>query len=518
MGLSAAQRQRFAAEGLATVADLEDFNEEQLDLALKNLRTSISAQLPTVDNAGVIIVPGTPGIAPCLVPARQIMRLKVASVAYAYYTSIGRTATPANMNYTNVLKNFYTEWEAIKKLAEEDAPAVPVLTKTNTPIKWIESFKDTMSRTFGVRNAALSYVIREHEAVPVEVDDPITAGFAYGVSGSIMDELHKRLSHAHPLYKTDNASLYSKLEQATRGTIFAATIKPYANVKNGRGAWHALINSHAGDDKWETVQKEKIAFIMNQQWNGKQYSLEKFISLHRSYYVLLDEASQHVTFQLPTEHSRVGYLLDNIVSDDKDLTAALSSIRANTNNMRDNFEEAVKFMLPMDPYSKKRKAGPGKKVTISDATLQGRSGTTGVEFRWHTDPEYYGLNTEQRSELFDWQHKTTDGKKCFKEGMAKKRAASGNKGGGQATGKSARRRHSYKKMEAKVSSLEKKLEEKKEKESDKEQIAQIMGVLASIGSASKAAPKRKEPESNPMEVAALKLQSILKRNKSEKTE
>ena len=31
------------------------------------------------------------------------------------------------MNYTNVLKGFFTEWEALRKLAEEDAPEVPTL-------------------------------------------------------------------------------------------------------------------------------------------------------------------------------------------------------------------------------------------------------------------------------------------------------------------------------------------------------------------------------------------------------
>ena len=40
MGLTAAQRQRLASEGLVTVHDFEDFDEKQLDLAMKNLRTS----------------------------------------------------------------------------------------------------------------------------------------------------------------------------------------------------------------------------------------------------------------------------------------------------------------------------------------------------------------------------------------------------------------------------------------------------------------------------------------------
>lgn len=523
MGLTVPQRQRLAGEGLVSVVDFDDFDEDQLDLALKNLRTSIPPVLPTLDGNGNIVAPGIPGIIPCLIPARQIMRLKIASVAFAYYTDIGRIVTPVNMNYTNVLKTFFIEWEALKKLAKEDAPEVPTLSSKNTPIKWIESFLDTMSRTFGVRNTPLTYIIRESDGVPAEADDPLTLGCAYGTSGSVTDELISRLSHIHPLFKTDNASVYSKLEQATRGTIFAATIKPYANAKNGRAAWHALINSHAGDDKYEKLHKEKLAFLMHQIWNGKQYSLEKFCGLHRSNYIALQDAANHVTFQLPTEHSRVGYLLDNIRSDDNDLKAALSSVRANTNNMRDNFEESVKFILPMCPYSKKRSAGPGnKKVTIADATLQGRSGTSGVDLRWHTDDEYYHLNQDQRDELYKWQHKTPEGRKVFKAGLAKKRAAAGNNGGSQSSGK-GKGRQTQKKWQAKVASLEKELKEKKDTEKvekeDKKQLAEIMDVLATVGSA-KAAPKRKDPDpsSTPMEVAAIKLQSILKRNKSEKSE
>ena len=524
MGLTAAQRQRLAGEGLVTVHDFEDFNEKQLDLAMKNLRTSIPAVPPTHDANGNVIAPGVPGINPCLIPARQIMRLKVASVAFAYYTEIGRIATPVNMNYTNVLKAFFTEWEALKKLAEEDAPEVPTLSSKNMPIKWIESFKDAMSRTFGVRNAPLTYVLRESDQVPAEADDPLAPGCAYGTSGSVTDELISRLSHVHPLFKTDNASAYSKLEQSTRGTIYAATIKPYANAKNGRAAWYALINSHAGDDKYEKMHKEKLAFLMNQIWNGKQYSLEKFCGLHSSNFIALQDAANHVTFQLPTKHSRVGYLLDNIKSDDNDLKAALSSVRANTNNMRDNFEETVKFILPMCPYSKKRSVGTGnKKVTIADVMLQGRSDTTGVEFRWHTDDEYYGLNQAQKDELYKWQHKTPEGRKCFKAGLAQKKAAGGSNGGGQGSGKGHRRRQTQKKWQAKVASLEKQLNEKKvaenEEKQDKAEVAAIMDVLATIGS-SKAASKRKDPEptSAPMEVAAIKLQQILKRNKSEKSE
>ena len=51
MGLTNVQRTRLAAEGLRTVDDFEDFKPEQIDHAVKNLRTA---------------VPGVPGMAAIL--------------------------------------------------------------------------------------------------------------------------------------------------------------------------------------------------------------------------------------------------------------------------------------------------------------------------------------------------------------------------------------------------------------------------------------------------------------------
>ena len=62
--------------------------------------------------------------------------LKVASNAYHYYVSIGRTPSPGNMNYTQVLKSFWIEYEALTTLADEAKPDVPILTKNQTPLRW----------------------------------------------------------------------------------------------------------------------------------------------------------------------------------------------------------------------------------------------------------------------------------------------------------------------------------------------------------------------------------------------
>jgi len=126
--------------------------------------------------------------------------------------------------------------EALEKLVDEDKPDVPVLSKHITPLKWVESFKECLLRTFGVRSCPLLYVIRDDEQVPSEVDDPLLIGSAFGRSGSVLDELATRLSHTDPLFKSDNSAVYSLLEEATRNTVYAPTIKPYARKKDRRSA------------------------------------------------------------------------------------------------------------------------------------------------------------------------------------------------------------------------------------------------------------------------------------------
>ena len=355
MNLTPVQRGRLAGEGLTNVEDFADFKAEQIDDAIKNLRVSIPAVAAVAAVGGAPAVPAVPAVLPCLISAQCQRRLNVASVAWHYYESIGRQQTPQNMNYSNVLRQFYTEWESIELLKDEDKPEVPVLSKHFTPIRWLESFRDCALRTFGIRNCPLSYVIRDVVQVPTEIEDPLLAGSAFSAtSGSVLNEMIRRLNHTDPLFRTDNSTVYAMLETATRGTVYASTIKPFSRTKNGRGAWLALISSHAGQDKWERMQKDKLRFLMNTKWNGRSYSLEKFTGQHRSNFIALQECQLHVNFQLPTEHTRVGYLLDNITSNDPDLRAALSNVRLNQNGMRDDFELAVAHLLPVCPYSKNR--------------------------------------------------------------------------------------------------------------------------------------------------------------------
>ena len=45
--------------------------------------------------------------------------------------------------------------------------------------------------------------------------------------GSVEGELVARAAHTHALYRDDNSVVYYHLEEATRGTPYAASIKPF---------------------------------------------------------------------------------------------------------------------------------------------------------------------------------------------------------------------------------------------------------------------------------------------------
>ena len=61
----------------------------------------------------------------------------------------------------------------------------------------------------------------------------------------------------------------------------------------------------------------------------------------------MQACSQHVAYQLPNEHSRVGFLLDGIENDDTGLQAAMASVKDDTGagGKREYFERASCHLL-----------------------------------------------------------------------------------------------------------------------------------------------------------------------------
>ena len=304
------------------------------------------------------------------------------------------------------------------------------------------------------------------------------------------------------------------LELTTRGTIYAPTVTSHSRRKDGRAAWLAMISSHAGTEKWEKLFKDKSNFMMNTKWNGKNYALEKFTGMHRNAFVTMTEASSHITVQLPTEHSRVGYLLDNITSSDPELMATIASVKIPGNGMRDNFEDAVNFILPADPYVKNSgRSNRNNLARISDTNaLKNSSDTkTGVDLRWHTRAEYVKLTPEQRQELYDWQQSNT-------EAMAKSREESRKKYHKRGQGRDGKGNSYIKKLKGEISKLQAKSKENaatSEPTVEELQACFAPFIASATGNPSLPPPPPSIPPVDPrVAAAAVKLKGILKRGKT----
>ena len=74
------------------------------------------------------------------------------------------------MHFQNTMRDFKTEWDAIATLSKQVSPKVPVLSKTNPPLRWSESFKNVCYNTFGMRTVPLSYIIRDKVEVTPEIE------------------------------------------------------------------------------------------------------------------------------------------------------------------------------------------------------------------------------------------------------------------------------------------------------------------------------------------------------------
>jgi hypothetical protein len=422
---------RLCKEGLTNFDSLTDFDKKSLERLPSVCKETITAIAEDIPN-GIVAEPAVPG---ANISSISIQRLIVAMHAAEYYTAINRSMTSANMHYINVLKNFKIEWETYQDLRDQAEPTVPLVSEKDGDrkiIKWVPIFIDCLTRTYGV-HGPLVYVLRDDPAVPLEATDPLDQQSYFGSSGSLHDELVARLSHTGPIFKNDNTSVFMKVEKATRGTSVESTVKAFSRRKDGRGAFLALISNHAGDTKYRAILKKRMSLLQNIKWNGRAYPLETHVSNHRQAVDELRECAEHITATVPNKDQRVEYLIDSITCSDNTLQAAIGLIRANTNNMRNDFELAATALIEVDPYRRsQRSSGSGGRQGANVSATGGIDfsagrGTTGVDLRWHPRKEFKSLPEDQRNELSDW-FQTNEGKK-FSEESRNQREKVKNKNG-----------------------------------------------------------------------------------------
>jgi hypothetical protein len=253
MGLMPCSATAFAAEGIATPADLAEFDKNGMELIFCNLCK------PTEALRG-----GTAGARGKLqevmayeLSAKSQIRLSIAPKAARFYEDTGRELNSDNMLWS-VVKHFDEQFKALMVRKVGDSSYIPPkLTKNFSTHKWLESFVLCLRQKVGVRKCPLEYVVRKVAAMAA-VPPPLLAGEPHSEvhGGSIKGDMITRMSHAHPLFRMDNGAVFELIEMAVQGTAVAASIAPFCREQNGCNAFIAIRAQHAGKDVWDKLVKE----------------------------------------------------------------------------------------------------------------------------------------------------------------------------------------------------------------------------------------------------------------------
>eukprot|EP00980_Cylindrotheca_fusiformis_P021142 scaffold8121_cov97-Cylindrotheca_fusiformis.AAC.2 len=138
------------------------------------------------------------------------------------------------MKWDPVLQNFKIVWADLVSTAEEVRQPTPKISRTLPILKWSEAFQIFLHKTLGRRHAPLAYVIRK-DVVPAQPLPALDPDQPFSVEhGNVEKELIALATHRHGLYQKDNAMLFYLLEEATRGTGYAITLKPFQRREDGR--------------------------------------------------------------------------------------------------------------------------------------------------------------------------------------------------------------------------------------------------------------------------------------------
>ena len=374
-------------------SDFEDFSEkEDLEALMKLLMKP-----PKVPH-------GMHGalreVASYLVSAKSQIQIDGARMLVLYYILVGRTLEPADMQWP-VIKNFVEQWKALKEKKKADIGTPPKLTKDKHVYKWLEQMGQYLSSYIGVRNTAYTYLTRPDVAPPAVhrprvTDQPYSEEYV-----SIEQEMQFRVRHDHTLGRSDNATLFQLIEKSVQGHNVAETIAPFKRDLNGRGAFMAIKDQHAGKAVWDRNVREANLRLQTGIWSGTtSTTLLQHSTMQRRAYTMIAEAAKQVPAEIPGVRQRVTYFLDSLKTDNPKMLAGMANIEQDEANKRLSFEDSVTYLLPFDPVAAKSSKAKGLGVNVSSAATKPgggvAKGTTGVELRAHEcqigiDGRRYGL-------------------------------------------------------------------------------------------------------------------------------
>ena len=160
MGLSNRTRLHLQSEGITTPDDLIDFvKTEDWTPILDNCRRP--PQIPGQGANAALVNQQAFHL-----PAKSLMRLKVAAQVVLFYDRTGRPLTAGNMSWVR-LNNFKTEWNSLKEQkAANDEGSLPVVSNKLSISNFFEAYETFAENFVGQSGCPLTWIYRANVAVP----------------------------------------------------------------------------------------------------------------------------------------------------------------------------------------------------------------------------------------------------------------------------------------------------------------------------------------------------------------
>ena len=100
-----------------------------------------------------------------------------------------------------------------------------------------------------------------------------------------------------------------------------------------------MIGQHAGKDKWVKILRDAKTYVNERKWDGTtSYLLQSHIEKFRGCYVVIENASENVTEQVPDPHTRVQSLLNSIEGyTDPKICDRVAAVSNESNGMQADF-------------------------------------------------------------------------------------------------------------------------------------------------------------------------------------
>jgi hypothetical protein len=320
-------------EGL-TIDALQYFDDKGVQDLCSGLRRpgGVVEGMPLADGAlpPRLINPGVN------VSALAKMNLSSACYMARHYRRTGRRLTAGDLTMEMVQR--YAQFRTAEEDYKEPTTALKLI-KPDKIFDFIDDWPEHLALYDGQGARPLAYVIRDIITIPPHGVDP-PFGEVNSAYASLRDEIMVRAEHGTSEYHVDNSRVFEILNDAVSDHKNVKTwIKPYANMRDGRGAWTAFKAHYRGSAEMEAIETAAEHKLETIQYRGEKqrHSFETHVSMQMKCHLELEKATGTPIPEL----RKVRLLLKSLQVATMSVPAA--TIRAQT-DIRGSFDASVNYL------------------------------------------------------------------------------------------------------------------------------------------------------------------------------